>query len=274
MNFPRFRRPVCVLSVAVLACLAVSRNAEAGQLDLTVFVGRAYPVYDEHLTIRPSVPSLPGVQVDVSGDPALRTDGGLVFGGALALELGVLAIEGRVDSTQIGFDFSGARYDLRATQAPFAGLTGRVTLDTGRFDAKRFHLLSGNVRIRTPGPIGIVVSGGVSVLPDVTITGSVPVGVEIAGLPVVPGVAPRLQLQLAPCAAEHRFGVNGGAGLRLGGGRLALVAEVRAFYFREYELRFGVEGAPSLVDTLLEEVDPVRFRPVIVNGQAGLVIRF
>ncbi len=36
----------------------------------------------------------------------------------------------------------------------------------------------------------------------------------------------------------------------------------------------GVEGAPDLVAQLLDSFDPVRFEPVIVNAQAGLVFKF
>ena len=148
-------RPSCrtlVFCLAVLtAVVAVPAQAYAGQMDLTLFLGRAYPVYDERLLIRPSPPSLPGVDITVSGDPVIRADGGLVFGGALAFELGVFGIEGRVDGTEVDLDFSGARYDLRATQPPFTGVTGSVTLGAGSFDIRRFYLLSGNVRLRTPG---------------------------------------------------------------------------------------------------------------------------
>lgn len=267
-------RPLLLCSTILTACLGMAPHAQAQQVDFTVFAGRAYPVYDQRLTIRPSVPSLPGVDISVSGDPIIRADGGLVVGGALAFELGILGVEARVDATEIGFDVTGARYDLRATQAPFAGLTGSITVGNGRLDARRFYLLSGNVRLRTPGPISLVASGGLSVLPDVTITGSVPVAVQIGGLPTLPGLEPRLRLRVAPGESEHRIGVNGGAGLRLGGDRVGVIAEVRAFYFRDYELRFDAEGAPDFVATLLESSDTIRFQPVIVNAQAGLVFRF
>ena len=262
------------LCAFVLSALGAVAPADAGQMDVTLFVGRAYPVYDDRLTIRPSSPSLPGVDVDVARDPIIRADGGLVLGGALAFEVGVLGVEGRIDGTQIGFDLSGARYDLTATQPPFTGLTGSITIGDGRFDANRFYLLSGNVRLRTPGPIGLVVSGGVSLLPDVTISGSVPLTAQIAGLPSLPVIQPQLRLRVAPGESGQRVGVNGGAGLRIGGGRLALMGEVRAFYFREYDLRFDVAGAPEFVATFIESSDVVTFRPVIVNAQAGLVIKF
>ncbi len=252
---------------------AVAADARAGQVDFTVFLGRAYPVHDERLTIRPSVPSLPGVDITVAGDPAIRPDGGLVLGAALAFEAGIVGVEARVDGTEVGFDLAGARYDLRATQGPLAGLTASATIGDGRFDANRFYLVSGNVRLRTPGPIGLVASGGVSVLPDVTISGSVPLSIQFGGVPA--GVEPRLRLRIAPGESGHRLGVNAGAGLRAGGGRVAVMGEVRAFFFREYELLFDVEGAPEiLVDPLVDAIDVIRFRPIIVNAQVGLVFRF
>jgi hypothetical protein len=263
-----------VLGLAVTGCLALASQAYAGQIDVTLFLGRAYPIYDERLTVRLSAPTLPGVDINVTGEPVIRADGGSVLGGALGFELGVIGVEARVDGTDVGFEFSGARYDLRATQAPFTGLSGTVTLGNGRFDAKRLHLLSGNVRLRTPGPVSLVASGGLSLLPDVTITGSVPVGLDIAGLTVLQGAAPRLHLRAVPGGSEHRIGVNGGGGLRLGGDRVALLVEVRGFYFREYDLRFEVESAPDFAARLLESSEAIRFRPVIVNGQAGLVFRF
>ena len=191
----------------------------------------------------------------------------------MAFELGILAIEGRVDGVDIGFDLTGARYDLRATQGPFAGLTGSIAIGDGRFDADRFYLLSGNLRLRTPGPIGVVVSGGVSLLPDITITGSVPLTLQIAGIPVVPGFEPRVRLIAAPGESEHRVGLNGGLGLRIGG-RVALQGEARVFYFREHELRFDLDDAPEFVEGFLESLDSVRFEPIIVNAQVGLVVKF
>jgi hypothetical protein len=262
------------LSTSILVTLATTTPALAQGGDLTVFVGAAYPVFDERLTLRPSVPSIPGGQVTVSGDPSISAAGGLVFGGALAFELGVLGIEGRLDSTALGFDLTGARYDVRATSGPLQGLTGSVTVDDGRFDADRLQLLSLNARLRTPGPIGIFVSGGFSYLPDVTITGAVPLSAQVGGVPILTDLQPRLRLQAAPGESDHRYGVNGGAGLRIGGSRVAVMGEVRVFYFREYELRFSVEDAPDIVEDLLEGLDPIRFEPVIVNAQAGLVFRF
>lgn len=260
---------------AVLATAVLPVHAEAQGLDLTLFLGRAFPVYDERLTLRPDTPSIDGVDVDVIGSPGLTVDGGPVFGAALAFELGLLGVEGRVDATDVGLDFTGARYDLQGIEPPFQGLTATVTAAPGRFDADRIWLLSLNARLRTPGPVALVVSGGLSYLPDITLTGSVPFSAEVSGLGGLPSVDAALVLRATPEQDEHRTGVNAGAGIRIGD-RAALVAEARIFYFREYELQFGLENgaAAGLVNNLVKDAITVRFRPVFLNAQAGLVFRF
>ena len=117
---------------------------------------------------------MPGVDISVVGSPLIKADGGPVFGGALAFEFGVFGIEGRLDATEVGLEFTGARYNLRGTQPPFDGLTASITISDGRFDADCIPLLSANVRLRTPGPVALVVSGGLSYLSDVSVTGSIP----------------------------------------------------------------------------------------------------
>lgn len=256
----------------LLSLLLFTSSAAAQTVDVTVFTGLAYPLYDERLTLRPGGPSIPGVDVTVANPPVLKGDGGAVFGAALAVEFGVLAIEGRLDSIGAGINFSGARYDLRGTAFPFQGVTASLIAEPGRFDAERINVLSLNARFRTPGPIGLVVSGGFSYLPDLTVSGSVPLHVEASNLPPI-GVNAGLTLQATPGQSSHRFGVNGGAGVRVGG-RVALIAEVRAFYFREYELRFSTTDGPSILDDLLAEADAIGFEPVFINAQAGIAFRF
>jgi hypothetical protein len=268
-------KPVNVARVAgaVIVVLCSVGRAGAQGFDFTFFVGGAYPIYDERLTLRPSTPTVPGVDISVVGSPLIEADGGLVFGGALAFEWGLFGIEGRLDATDVGFRITGARYDLRGTQPPFEGLTARITVSDGRFDADRIGLVSANVRIRTPGPVAIVASGGLSYLPDINVTGSIPLRVEVPGIPAPPGFNPTLTLRAVPGQSEHRWGVNGGAGLRIGG-RVALMGEVRVFYFREYELRFEAQNSPEILDELLAALAPVGFEPVFVNAQAGVTVRF
>jgi hypothetical protein len=262
-------RAVCA-AVVVLGHVA---PAAAQGFDITFFVGRAFPIYDERLTLRPLTPTVPGLDVTVVGSPLIKADGGPVFGGALAFEFGILGVEGRLDATEVGLKFTGARYDLRGTQSPFDGLTASVTVFDGRFDTDRIGLLSINARIRTPGPVAIVFSGGLSYLPEFSVAGSNPMRLDALGIPLPPGVDPKLRLRVTPGQSEHRWGVNGGAGLRLGG-RVALTGEVRVFYFRDYELRFQADNGQEILDELLSRLAPVRFDPVFVNAQAGVTFKF
>jgi len=58
-------RAVGVVSVL----LGIGGRAEGQGVDLTFFVGRAFPIYDERLTLRPSTPTVPGVDISVVGSP-------------------------------------------------------------------------------------------------------------------------------------------------------------------------------------------------------------
>jgi hypothetical protein len=151
-----FLRAALIVSVL----LGASGRAAAQGFDFTFFVGQAFPTYDERLILRPSTPTVPGVDVTVEGSPLIKADGGPVIGGALAFEWGILGIEGRLDATDVSFDLTGARYNLRATQPPLQGLTARITVSDGTFAADRIGLLSANLRLRTPGPVALVASGG------------------------------------------------------------------------------------------------------------------
>jgi hypothetical protein len=266
-------RNLSQLLALVVVFSVTARDVHAQGVDLTVFVGRAYPIYEERLRFAPSLPALPRTSVRESGPLEIEADGGAVFGGAVAIEFGVIAIEGRLDTTDVGFALNGTRYDLVAT-APAITPIGSITIAGGRFEADRLQLWSANVRLRTPGPIALVASGGLSYLPAITIQGTLPVTVEAPGILNPATVGASLRLVGTPSETEHQWGLNGGVGFRVGNRRVALLAEVRAFYFREFELRFDSPGGPDLLNTVLGGIDPIHFEPVIVNGQVGLVIRF
>ena len=122
------RVPLLVSAVAQVLVLVLggATGASAQSVDVTIFGGLAFPLYDERFGVRN--PSFPGVEVTVPGSPDIRADGGSVFGGVIGVSFGVLGIEGRLDATQVGLEFSGARYDLRGTSFPFEGLTASIIL--------------------------------------------------------------------------------------------------------------------------------------------------
>lgn len=261
------------LAAAALVILAgLPAPGSAQEIEGTLFTGLAYPRYEERLAVRTGTPTIPGVNITVGLEPELRGDGGAVFGGSLAAQWGAFGLEGRLDTVGVGIEFSGARYDLLGVSFPFSGLTASLSAARGRFAADRISILSANARVRTPGFVSFIASAGLSYLPDISVSGSVPLKVEAPELPAL-GFDAALVLRASPGQSRHRFGVNGGAGLRVGG-RVAFVAEARAFYFREYELRFASAGGPALLDDLLADADSVRFDPVFVNAQAGVAFRF
>lgn len=265
-------RTLFAIPFAVLLVLISGADASAQRLDLTVFAGAAYPTYDEQLILRAGTLSVPGVDVTSAGNPELKGSGGAVFGAALTFELGIFGIEGRYDSVGAAIDFTGARYDLRGVAPPFEGVTATISAPAGSFDIDRISIFSANVRLRTPGPIGLIASGGASYLPDITVSGTLPINVNAPQIPPL-GVEAALALRATPGQSSDRWGLNGGVGLRIGG-RVAVIGEVRAFYFKEYELRFRTANGPAVLDDLLADANPVRFHPVFVNAQGGVSFRF
>lgn len=151
---------------------------------------------------------------------------------------------------------------------------GSVAIGSGRFDVGRLNLLSFNLRVRTPGRVGVVASGGLSYLPDIDVAGSVPLEIRLNDVVLSPPVDPRLRLTASPGESGHRWGVNAGAGLRVGAGRIGLVAEARVFYFRDYQLQFGLRDGLPYLHELIASLESVRFEPVFVNAQAGITVRF
>ena len=94
------RRKTTICATAILAMLVMSSPAFAQGVDFTFFLGRAYPVYDDRLTLRAPIPSLPGVEI--TGDTLeISTDGGLVFGGAVGFELGEAVLDGAAGDLEL-----------------------------------------------------------------------------------------------------------------------------------------------------------------------------
>ena len=258
------------LTATVLLIVAVPGVA-AADWDLMVFGGRAYPTHEERLVIRfPEVPVVPGLEITSAGTPEIRGQGGPVLGGALASEIGIFGIEGRLDLVEVDLEFSGVRYDLEFSPPAFGVSSGNVTIGDAVLQADRLKIISVNARVRTPGPLALIASGGISYLPGFEVSGTVPVAFQLGNLS---GLAqPQLRVRIDPEESDNSFGVNGGAGLRIGG-RVGVFAEVRAFYFKAYELGLEFDDAQPLVNSLLDNVDTVRFRPLIVNAVAGVSIR-
>ena len=256
--------------IATVSLIVAVPGVAAADWDLMVFGGRSYPTHEERLVVRlPDVPPVPGLEITAQGTPEIRGSGGPVFGGALA-SAGLFGIEGRVDLVSVDLEFSGARYDLAFVPPAFGVSTGQLTVGETVLEVDRLNIISVNARLKTPGPLGLVASGGISYLPGFEVSGTVPVAFQLGN---IGGLAqPLLRVRVDPEESDHSFGANGGAGIRLGG-RVGVFAEARVFYFKSYELSLEFDAAQPLVNELLDNVDTVRFRPLIVNAVVGLSIR-
>ena len=262
------RRIVRFVSLLALV-LAGARPAFAQGGDVTIFGGYAFPTYSHTFTSSlPSVPALPGIEITPDGNFVLEATGGSVFGGAAAFELGgFFAIEGRFDSTSIKLRSSGVRYTISG-----GGLEGSISLAAGDIPVDRLNMLSLNIRLRTPGLVSFYASGGLSYLPSFSVGGSIPLVVDVSGLPL-PGFEIPVSLDVAPSESSYRFGVNGGAGLRFAvAPKVSLVVEGRVFYFKDYELAINVPDLPGFANSGAIRI--VTFEPVVVNVVGGLAIRF
>ena len=264
-------RPARVTALALgLAVFMLSpSHALAQGVDITIFGGYAYPTYSQQFVFdTPAIPSLPGIGIRPEGGLVLDAKGGPVFGAAAAFELGgFLGIEGRFDSTAIELDSSGARYDVGGL-----GLSGAITIGEGPIPVDRLNLVSLNLRFRTPGAVSFSLSGGLSYLPSFVVGGSIPLRIEIAGS-ALPDTEIPLRFAVAPTDSEHRFGLNGGVGLRVQvAPRVSIVGAVRGVYFKQYEL--VVESGDPILGGLAGSFDTIRFDPIIVNGVAGVSFSF
>ena len=274
-------------AAAMLALL--TGYAHAGGLELGVHAGPAVPTYDQSFRYDPGTVTVPvpGVTLQQTGSFGIDAKGGMAFGASAALMAGVIGLEARLDTADLELTTQPGRYEVRADlPPPLPDATTSLAIGGGPANLERVRPLSLNLRLRTPGPLALVVSGGVSYLPSLRLDTTQPVGLGVTGI----GGGGRidvatlgLRAQVTPQDEEEgRTGVNLGAGLRIAlGTRLALTVEARAFRFKEQTLsweRADDRPLSSLETALLREVQarlpPVEFSPTFYQGTAGLALVF
>ncbi len=282
----RWPRLLCLLAVLVLP-----RPAGASGLELALSVGRTAPRYNQIFRYDPPPVVLPGVSVSQGGAFTLDAQGGLAGGAALTWEfLGSLGLEARVDVLSLQARTSAGRYDVQITlPAGLPPVRTSVDLSGGVLDVERPYPVSLNLRLRTPGRLRLLASGGVSYLPRLRASARQPVA--LGPLDVLGALGGSVQLSTLALRAEAipterdrgRFGVNAGLGVQVAfSERVALMADARAFVFSEQVLQWsaGVAGRPAtateqqVLDQIQRELDPVRFRPTVYQATAGLALRF
>jgi hypothetical protein len=269
------RAPRALVGFAIAALFALTPcTARADGWEFAVYGGQALPLYEGRLSLALPAGALPGVTVRPSGDLVLEAVGRPVFGAAVAWTLTqALAVEGRLDTAGLAIDTSAVQYDF-TIDSPLVPI-GRASLALAptRVHVDRLTVVSANLRGRTPGRVSVFASGGLSYLPRLAASGTVPLAIRIDGVTIPTDAT--LRVGAAPARGGHRFGVNGGGGVRAEvGPRLAVFAETRVFAFRSYALAFVPDAEGAGIEALLGALPTVEFAPRYFHGAAGIAIRF
>jgi hypothetical protein len=279
-----------LLFVAALLAAGAAPVAGASEWEIQGLVGLTAPTYSQTFTwVPPPLPGIPGVDVEQSGTFDLKATGGLAYAGSLTwFPAGGVGLEARVDTGDVSLETRNARFSVRVPlPAPLPDIDTDLELEPATVDLERVTPLSLNLRLRTPGPIALNLSGGVSYLPSLQLAVVQPLTiVGVSGLDAVLG---DLDLGEVPIRAmpaleddDSRIGANLGLGLQIRlSESVSLAVDARGFLFPEQRLVWsaapdrplnGVEQV--VVDEVLRQLEPIEFSPTLINATAGLSISF
>lgn len=280
------KRPF-VLAPLVAVCTAAS--AGAAEWELQGLVGRTAPSYSQTFTwTPPPLPQVAGVTIQQSGTFDLTATGGLAFAGSLSVfPAGVVGLEARIDTGDVTLETRNARFSARVPlPAPLPDLDADLELEPATVELERLTPLSLNLRLRTPGPVALNLSGGVSYLPRLEVSVIQPLAVGVRGFEVALG---SLDLGRVPVRATpdvessgSRIGANLGLGLQIRlSEAVALSFDARGFLFPEQRLVWTAVPGQALnaaeeavVEEVLRQLEPIEFSPTLIGATAGLSISF
>lgn len=275
------RIPAAAVALALSAAAAPAADWEAA-----AWAGPTFPSFEQSFSFDPGSITFPGgIVVDNAGVFRMDGSGGIAFGGSLAFHpVPIVGIEGRLDTADVDVATQGARYELRANVPPFGQVRTTLAFTEGEGDLERLLPLSLNLRLRTPGPLGLFASGGVSYLPAFRFEIRQPVEATIGDAPLIPIGEVTLPAEALPEAeGEGRWGWNVGGGLQVRvAPRVRLMAEGRYFRFQAQTLIWGEpEGSGALnglqreiVRQIAGELEPVQFNPTFWQATAGIALAF
>jgi len=263
----------------------------AGELELSFVGGQTFPTFAQTFRYDPGpvVLPIPGVGLEQAGEFTLDAKSGLALSGAATWYfVQPVGLEARLDTEDLDLRTQGARYRVRVDlPPPLTDVTTDLDLGSGVAEVQPVRPFSLNLKLRTPGPVRLTVSGGLSYLSslEVSTTQTVALGVvgvtpDFSGLEV--GQISMRARALPADEDQGKLGWNGGAGLQIGlGPRVALVVEGRYFRFKRRTLvweRADSRLLSAIEQALLAQVrsrlQPVEFEPEFVHAVGGIAISF
>jgi hypothetical protein len=273
----------------ILATAAIA--AEAGDVELGVFVGRSIPTYEQSFSydpgrfLPPTPAPVPSLTVAQEGTFGLTARGGLAAGASLALYVAdAVAFEARIDTVDLSVDATGVRYTATLSSAvlPIPPVTATLDLPPGEVDVARLTPFSLGLKLRTPGRARFYLSAGVSYLPRLEATASQSLAVGLTRItPSIEVIEAGVRASADPAEGAGRWGVTGALGLQVRlGDNASLLAEARAFRFPERILTWELARPTDvpLVDGLLRDaiarLEPIELSPTFYQATAGIAFRF
>jgi len=282
----RGARGLALLAAALLAAVP----APAGErVEIAGYAGYTFPFYSQTFRYDPgqvTVP-IPGVSVEQSGEFEAKASGGPAFAGGITLyATSGVGFELRYDRADITVETRGASYAVRVgLPAPLDPVVTNLSLSEGEVDLKAVAPLSFNLKLRTGGSVRFTTSFGASRLGDLEMTLSQSIGLGVIGFDI-PGNSINIGTLSLRAAAAAEGGSSWGGNLGLGfqipiGEHAAFVIEARGFYFPkrtvEWEPVLDRPLTPieqTLLDRVLERLEPVEFEPWWVQASFGFAVRF
>ncbi|MBN2370298.1 MAG: hypothetical protein JXO72_07415 [Vicinamibacteria bacterium] len=261
----------------VLLFLVASTDVVAGEIDVAVRGGVTLPFYEQRFPVGVSLPYTEGLAIRQQGDLAVDARGGILFGVGLRFWAnGVVGVEGRYESGGIEFDVQEPIF-LVAVGPPLPVTIGEFPVTSlTSVDADRLAPVSLNLALRSGRRTRVVLSGGVSYLPALSLV----VRQRFTlGLALLDYSMPAIE---AGGEIEGRIGANAGLSLELPlGNTAALLVEGRGFVFQSEKFDwdeaqfFGVDPLGRIVvDEMRESLRPVEFTPTFCHFAVGVIYRF
>jgi hypothetical protein len=274
-------------SLAVL--LAIPSLAAAGGVEISGFAGYTFPFYSQTFTYQHDPSSItvpiPGLSIQQKGAFELNASGGLAAGGSITLYASSgIGLEFRVDSASIKVESKPATFDVNvALPAPLDPVKSTLTLDAGTVELNSGLPLSLNLKLRT-GKSGLFLSGGVSRLGDMSFRLEQPIAIGVTAVNLQTGnlEIATVNLKATPAQTGSSWGGNLGIGVQIPlGEHGGLVFEGRGFYFPKQTIEWQPEIdtplgpiASELLNRVLDNLQPVEFKPWWVQATIGISYRF
>lgn len=286
---PRNRSILVAALASALASHWTAAPAGAAEWEIQGLVGLTAPTYSQTFTWSPpALPQFAGITIDQSGSFDLTATGGTAFAGSLSVfPAGGVGLEARIDTGDVTLETRNARFTARVPlPAPLPDLDADVELEPATVELERLTPLSLNLRLRTPGPVALNISGGVSYLPRLEVAVIQPLAVGVRGFEIGLGSLDlgRVPIRATPeeTSSGSKVGANLGVSLQIRlSEAVSLVVDGRGFLFPKQRLVWTAIPGQSLnpaeeavLEEVLDQLEPIDFTPTLINATAGISISF